>query len=92
MTDQTPAIAHGDEYIVIYTGGPYDGQTDKRISTDNGWDDELTVLAAVDGKETLENYDATTWREIDGKYHVTYSWDKAESEPSDAPEDRGDRQ
>lgn len=92
MTDSTPTLARGDEYVVIYTGGPYDGQTDRRISTDGSWDEEVTALTAVDGKETLENYDATTWKELDGVYYVTYVWDKAESEPAEDPEDRGNRQ
>jgi len=92
MTENIPKLAHGDEYVVIYTGGPNDGQTDRRISTDGSWDKEVTVLAAVDGKETLENYDVVSWKEIGGTVHVTYVWDKAESEPSADPEDRGGRQ
>lgn len=92
MTDNTPTLARGDEYVVIYTGGPNDGQTDRRISTDGSWDAELTVLTAVDGKETMENYNAVSWKEIGETVHVTYAWDRAESEPSDDPEDRGGRQ
>jgi hypothetical protein len=30
---------------VLFSGGPSDGQTDKRISTDGTWDEEITVLA-----------------------------------------------
>ena len=52
MTDNAPELARGDEYIVFYTGGPYDRQSDHRISTDGSWDAEVTVIAAVDGKET----------------------------------------
>jgi hypothetical protein len=92
MTDQKPALAHGDEYIVIYQGGPNDGQTDRRISTDGSWDDELTVLTAVDGKETLINYNATDWRDVGGQYQVNYAYDARDSEPVEDPEDRGNRQ
>jgi len=92
MTENTPTLSHGDEYVVIYTGGPNDGQTDRRISTDGSWDEEVTVLTAVDGKETLENYNFVSWKEIGDRIHVTYVWDEAESEPSEAPEDRGGRQ
>lgn len=92
MTDSKPSIAHGDDYLVIYSGGPYDGQTDRRISTDGSWDDEVTVLTAVDGKETLESYDATTWHEVDGSYQVTYLYNAGDSEKAEDPEDRGDRQ
>ena len=93
MTDTLPTLAHGDEYLVIYVGGPNDGRTDTRIiGTDGLFDTEVTVLTAVDGKETLENYDLTSFTEVGEKYHVTFTWDKVESEAANDPEDRGDRQ
>lgn len=81
-------MADGDEYVVLYTKGPYDGQSDTRISTDGSYDDEVTVLAAFDGKETLENYNVVSAKEVGGQVQVTYVWDKAESEPTDDPEMR----
>ncbi|TXN28084.1 MULTISPECIES: oligoribonuclease [Lacisediminihabitans] len=92
MTDALPTLAHGDEYIVLYKGGPNDGQVDKRISTDGSFDDEITVLTAVDGKETLLDYTRSSWTEVGGQYHVVYDFDLADSEPVEAPEDRGGRQ
>ncbi|MEO9104317.1 MAG: oligoribonuclease [Terrimesophilobacter sp.] len=92
MSNDTPAIKRGDEYIVIFSGGPNDGQTGKRISTDGTWDDEITVLTAVDGKETMIDYNMESWRELGGQYHVTYVYDKADSEQVEDPEDRGGRQ
>ncbi|MCU1556780.1 MAG: oligoribonuclease [Microbacteriaceae bacterium] len=92
MTDAEPKLARGDEYIVIYEGGPNDGQTDRRISTDGGVDSEITVLTAVDGKETLIDYNRTSFTEVGGQYHVVYSYDAKDSEPVEDPEDRGDRQ
>lgn len=92
MSNETPSINRGDEYIVIYSGGPNDGQTDTRISTDGSWDEELTVITAVDGKETMIDYNVASWRELGGQYHVTYTYDEADSEPVDDPEDRGGRQ
>lgn len=80
MTDQTPKLNHGDQYVVLYKGGPNDGQSETRISTDGGWDEELTVLTLVSGKETMENYDATSWTKVGDSVHVTYTWDDAESE------------
>ena len=88
MTDAKPTLARGAEYIVIYSGGPSDGQTDRRISRDGSWDDEITVLAAEGGNETMINYDAGSWREVGGVYHVTYIFDESDSEEVEDPEDR----
>jgi len=92
MTDAQPTLAHGDEYLVIYQGGPNDGQIDTRISTDGGFDTEITVLTAVGGKETLTDYNLVDFTEVGGKYHVNYAFDRKDSEPFDDPEYRGDRQ
>lgn len=83
MNDSTPTIAKGDEYIVIFSGGPHDGQTDRRISTDGTWDESITLLAAEHGNEGLMNYDVKEWREVGGVYHVTYTFDPRDSEETD---------
>lgn len=90
MSDATPSLKRGDEFIVFFRGGPNDGQTDRRISTDGSWDDELTVVATVDGKETLINYDASSWRQVGEQVHVDYVFDASESEELEALEDRGE--
>jgi hypothetical protein len=90
MTDNAPQLARGDEYIVFYTGGPYDGQTDRRISTDGSWDSEVTVLAAVDGKETQLVYGSPAAHAVGSQVQVTYSWDQPDSEPLEALDERDD--
>lgn len=90
MTDSTPSIARGDQYVVFYKGGPYDGQDDRRISTDGSWDTELQVLVAVDGKETELTYHNPVARKVGDQVQVTYSWDQMDSEPLEDPEDRGE--
>jgi hypothetical protein len=90
MTNNTPQLARGDEYIVFYEGGPYDGQNDTRISTDGAWDTELTVLAAVDGHETQQVYTAVTAHEVNDKVQVTYRWDAPDSDSVTPPEERGE--
>ncbi len=90
MTDEKPTLEHGAEYVVIFSGGPFDGQTDRRISTDGTWDDELTVLAESNGHETMINYDATSWRELGDAIHVTYTFDAGESEEVEDPDERRD--
>lgn len=92
MTDAEPTIAKGDEFIAIYEDGPNAGQIDHRFSTDGTFDDEITVITAVDGKETLIDYTKSKVTEVGGEYHVTYVYDPKDSEPVDDPEDRGDRQ
>lgn len=92
MSNDTPTMKRGDEYIVIYSGGPNDGRIGSRISTDGTWDKSITVIAAVDGKETMIDYDFASWRELGGQFHVTYTYDKDDSEPVEDPEDRGGRQ
>ena len=91
MTD-APTLAKGDTYLVIYNGGPNDGQTDTRISTDGTLDVQVTVLTAVDGKETLTDYDLGQWKEVGGQIQATYTFDAKDSEPFEDPEDRGGRQ
>jgi len=90
MTENTPELARGDEYIVFYSGGPYDGQTDHRISTDGSWDAEVTVIAAVDGKETQLVYSAPVVKRIGEQVQVHYSWDRPDSDPIEALDERND--
>jgi len=90
MTESTPHIARGDEYIVFYTGGPYDGQNDRRISTDGTWESEITVIAAVDGKETQLVYGSPAPKEVGDQLQVTYTWDAADSDPLEDLDERLD--
>ena len=90
MTNTEPTITRGDEYIVFYTGGPYDGQSDRRVSTDGSWDAEVTVLVALDGKETQVVYSSPVAHQVGEQVQVTYSWDTADSEPLEALDERRD--
>ena len=92
MSNDTPQLARGDEYVVLYSGGPNDGRTDRRISTDGTWDSSITVVVGVDGKEAMIDYDSGEWRQLGGEYHVTYTYDPTDSEHVEDPEDRGGRQ
>lgn len=84
----TPQIAKGEEYVVFYTGGPYDGQTDTRISTDGSWDETITVPVEMEGDDSLLVYGTPTAREVGGQVHVTYTWDAADSDALIDPDDR----
>ena len=88
MTDTQPTLARGDEYVVFYVDGPYDGRTDNRISTDGSWDDELTVLVALDGKETQVVYSNPVAKKVGEQLQITYTFNPAEGEPLEDPDER----
>lgn len=87
---ENPTLAKGDEYIVFYSGGPYDGQSDTRISTDGTWETEITVIAAFDGKETQLDYVGPVAKQVGERVQVTYTWDQPDSDPIEALDERGE--
>ncbi len=91
MTDATPKLSRGDEYIVFFTGGPYDGRNDTRISTDGTWESTLTVIAAFDGKETQLDYVSPVAKQVGDTVQVHYRWDAQDSDPIEAIDERNDR-
>jgi len=90
MTDTVPGLSRGDEYVVFYTGGPYDGRNDTRISTDGTWETEITVIAAFDGKETQLDYISPVAKKVGDQVQVTYTWDRHDSDPIEAVDERND--
>jgi hypothetical protein len=88
MTDTEVQLNKGDEYIVFYKQGPYDNQTDRRISTDGSWDTEVTVLVALDGKETQVVYNNPIAHRTGDQVQVTYTWDSSDGEPLEDPDER----
>lgn len=85
-----PEIAKGEEYVVFFVGGPYDGQTGTRISTDGSWDEEITVPVEIDGDDSLLVYGSPVAKEVGGGLQVTYTFDAGDSEPVVDPDDRDD--
>jgi hypothetical protein len=90
MANDAPTMQHGDEYVMMFQGGPYDGQTDRRISTDGSWDTEVTELVNQNGLDTMLVYRATGVRQRGDQVQVLYVWDQHDSEPLQDPEDRWD--
>jgi hypothetical protein len=90
MTDATPTLSHGDEYIVIFTGGPNDGQTDHRIATESGWDDEIIVNGLESAAAAEFAYTATTAKKVGDSVHVTYVWNPKDADDLEANEERYD--
>jgi hypothetical protein len=90
MTDEQPTLAHGDEYIVIFSGGPNDGQTDHRIATASGWDKEIIVNGLESTAAAEFAYTATTAKKVGDSVHVTYVWDPKDADDLEDPEERYD--
>jgi hypothetical protein len=88
MTDEKPTVAEGAEYVVFFDGGPSDGNTDKRVSTDGSYDEEITDFVLIDGTETGIVYKATSARMMGDQLQVHYAVDVPDSDPVEDPEDR----
>lgn len=88
MTEDIRTLAEGDTYLVIYSGGPFDGQTESRVSTAGGYDSDIDAYAAVDGVETRLSYTAVAAKQIGETVHVTYALDAADSDPIEDADDR----
>jgi hypothetical protein len=88
MTDEKPTVAEGAEYVVFFEGGPSDGRTDKRVSTNGSYDDEITDFVLIDGTETGFVYTATSAKLINDQLQVHYALDAKDSDPVEDPEDR----
>jgi hypothetical protein len=80
MTEQI-TLESGEDYIVFFSGGPYDGQTDRRVSTDGAWETEITQLVLRNGAETQVVYAAPVARRVGDEVHVSYTFDRRDSEP-----------
>jgi hypothetical protein len=90
MTDEKPTVAEGAEYVVFFEGGPSDGRTDKRVSTNGSYDDEITDYVLIDGIETGFVYKATRAHVLGDQLQVHYAVDSADSDPVEDPEDRNE--
>jgi hypothetical protein len=90
MTDDKPTIAEGAEYVVFFDGGPSDGRTDTRVSTDGSYDDEITDFVLIEGTEAGFVYKATEAKMVGEQLQVHYAVDVKDSDPVEDPEDRNE--
>jgi hypothetical protein len=90
MTNEEPTLKHGDEYVVIFSGGPNDGQTDTRIATEAGYDDEIIVNGLESAAAAEFAYNAKSATHVGDSVHVTYVWDPKEADDLEAHEERYD--
>ena len=90
MTDSKPTVAEGSEYVVFFEGGPSDGRTDTRISTNGSYDEEIVDYVLIDGLETGFVYTAGEAKMVGEQLQVHYTLDVKDSDPVEDPEDRND--
>ena len=90
MTDSKPTVAEGSEYVVFLEGGPSDGRTDTRVSTNGSYDEEIVDYVLIEGIETGFVYTAGEAKMNGEQLQVHYSLDVKDSDPVDDPEDRND--
>lgn len=74
-----------DAANVVYTAefidGPLEGQTDSRVLVQGTHAPRISMLAAVDGMESLFWYNEVDERDVQGRLHVRYRFDATESDP-----------
>ncbi|RFA22093.1 hypothetical protein [Subtercola boreus] len=76
----TDATEKPNTYVVEYTDGPLEGQTDQRLLIGGEYDKTFGVIALVDGIEANFEYHAIGEREMNGETHVKYSFDASKSD------------
>lgn len=77
-----------DTANVVYTAefidGPLQGQTDSRVLVHGKHDEHISMVAAVDGMESLFQYDEIDARDVQGRLHVRYRFDAGDSDPHES--------
>ncbi|MGO4102999.1 hypothetical protein AB4Y63_03530 [Leifsonia sp. YAF41] len=68
-------------YIAEFLDGPLEGQTDSRVLVRGAAEPRISMVAAVDGMESLFWYDKGDQRDVQGRLHVRYSFDPGDSDP-----------
>jgi hypothetical protein len=68
-------------YIAEFLDGPLEGQTDTRVLVRGAAEPRISMVAAVDGLESLFWYDKAEQRDVQGRLHVRYTFDRGDSDP-----------
>ena len=68
-------------YTAEFVDGPLAGQVDNRVLIHGKHDPRVSMMAAVEGVETLFWYDEVDTRDVQGRLHVRYRFDAGESDP-----------
>lgn len=72
---------HKDVYFTAeFTDGPLANTSEERVLVRGTHDERLSVVALVDGLESIFRYVAVGTKEVAGKLHVHYSFDLPDSD------------
>jgi hypothetical protein len=79
---------HADVFFIAeFIDGPLAGDTEERVLVHGTHDEKLSILALVDGIESIFRYSAVESRDIAGKLHVTYTFNEASSDPFESEDE-----
>lgn len=74
-------VDHADVYFTAeFIDGPLANTAEERVLIRGTHDERLSVVALVDGIESIFRYVAADNREVAGKLHVRYSFDQPDSD------------
>jgi hypothetical protein len=83
----SPEANHA-EYIAEFIDGPLEGDTEKRALVDGKQEPEITMMALVDGLESMFWYYEVDSRDVQGELHARYTFNAPESDPSVSDDDQ----
>jgi uridine kinase len=76
------------QYIAEFIDGPLEGDTEKRALVDGKQEPQITMMALVDGLESMFWYYEVDVRDVQGELHARYSFNAPESDPSVSDDDQ----
>ena len=83
----TTAQPHDVYYTAEFIDGPLAGDAEDRVMVHGKHDERVSMMALVDGLESIFRYSAVETREIQGKLHVKYSFEAAASDPVESEDE-----
>ena len=79
---------HADVFFTAeFIDGPLAGDTEERVLVHGIHDEKLSIVALIDGIESIFRYSAVESRDIAGKLHVTYPFHEASSDPFESADE-----
>lgn len=72
---------HADVYFTAeFIDGPLANTSERRVLVRGNHDERLSMVALVDGMESIFRYVASGTKEVAGGLHVQYSFDQPDSD------------